>query len=362
MTAHIDYLKPRPDNAFVARNNNMGRDTYSAVNKEVISQITGQRHKAAGAWLSIHSNKTSTCTLTNNTYSSCWALRCQIPVSIDPVYCPCGNLLDRYFGHTLICPVTSVRSKTRNNHHAIVQKALEGILKHAYPSCMVERDPAVQEHFERQPTSHHAIPAAPRHALTAQENTELEEDLTLRPHRHQNIHKDRNYRADLLVQTNLASDNDPDSSPFKLLIDVTGVHPTAAYAFKHYAKGGDAAQQAEEKKLAAYKKHFQFQPNDLIIFAFETNGALSVASENLLRTAAQNRAATHGDEYPRTLQCYYQQISHAVQTGRGNQINTTRSHLSLRANQRLSTRLSRSAKFSEVLAHRVLTLPPPTTA
>jgi len=365
-TTLIDLLKPRPENAFVTNNNNMGRDTYSAVNKEVITQIIGQRHKASGAWLSIFANKSNTCSFTNNIYANAWALRCQIPSSIDPVFCPCGNPLDRNFGHTLICGITSVRSKTRNNHHTLVQKALEGILKHAYPSCLVSTDPPVQEHFERQPTSHHATPTAPRHILTAQEDAELEEDLTLRPHRHQNIHKDVNYRADLLVQTNSASDNDPDSSPFKILVDVTGSHATAAYAYKHYVKAGDAAQQAEEKKRAAYNKHFLFQPNELVIFAFETNGALSVASENLLRTAAQNRAATHGDEYPRTLQCYYQQISHAVQTGRGNQINTTRNHLSLRPDQRLPTRISRSAKFTEVLAHRVQgqrrPLPPPTTS
>ena len=177
-----------------------------------------------------------------------------------------------------------------------------------------------------------------------------------RPDPQHRVHiSDTAFRADLLVTSFPSSDDN-----IKILIDVTGTHPTTSrMSFPHYNKAGAAAELAHRRKLEAYQKHFSFPPTELNIFAFETNGALSVASENLLRFAAQHRCSTQGSNYPRTLQSYYQRISHAIQTGRANQINTVRSQLALRQSQLLQTPLPIRATYRQVLAHRVQGAVPP---
>ena len=176
-----------------------------------------------------------------------------------------------------------------------------------------------------------------------------------RPNPHHRVHiSDKRFRADLVVTSFPSSNTD-----IKLLIDVTGTHPTSTHNHPYYNKAGAAAELAQKRKHTAYSKHFIFQPNNLTIFSFETNGALSVASQNLLRFAAQHRCATHGDNYARTLQSYYQRISHAIQTGRANQINTIRSQLALRPSQLLQAPIPPRATYRQVLAHRVQGNPNP---
>ena len=106
--------------------------------------------------------------------------------------------------------------------HKDVQNALQGILTHSMgTSCSIETDPVVENHLDRRAV---ASPLAARTRRT-EDIPDQDQDLMHRPNPHHRVHiSDKRFRADLVVTSFLSSDTD-----IKLLIDVTGTHPTTSH-------------------------------------------------------------------------------------------------------------------------------------
>ena len=94
------------------------------------------------------------------------------------------------------------------------------------------------------------------------------------------------------------------------------------------------------------------------MIAWETNGALSVATQQLLRSAATYKSISLGVDYARTLQCYFQQLSHAIHLGRANATLSAVEKVVLRPEQRLDPNgpnfraLTNKSTFKQVQAQR----------
>ena len=326
---------------------------------ETRTQRLGQSTKAAGAVLSMMPKHASGAvgSIPDRQFREVWGLIAGIPASAHKeLYCPCGEKepLERSLGHCLSCRIPATRGVLRGNNHRIVQDATSLILQDAYSTFYrVSNNPVVEDHFERtiapRPSS---IPSPP----SAAEAEEQVDNTNFKAHKFkQGIGKDARFRADILLTPTLS---EALKGAKEILYDCTEVHPTSGYALKNYEKGGDAAEAAEKRKYDLYGKQFIFDKDQLTIIAWETNGALSVATQQLLRSAATYKSNSLGVDYARTLQCYFQQLSHAIHLGRANATLSAVEKVVLRPEQRLDPNgpnfkaLTNKSTFKQVQAQR----------
>jgi len=227
------------------------------------------------------------------------------------------------------------------------------ILQDAYSTFYkVTNNPVVEDHFSRT-----EVPRPNSNQPTSAAEAEEQVDNTIfKAHKFkQGIEKDPRFRADILLTPTLSESL---KGAKEVLYDCTEVHPTSEYALKDYEKGGDAAEAAEKRKYGLYGKQFIFNKDQLTIIAWETNGALSVATQQLLRSAATYKSISLGVDYARTLQCYFQQLSHAIHIGRANATLTAAEKVVLRPEQRLDPTdpnfrpLTNKSTFQQVQAQR----------
>jgi hypothetical protein len=205
-------------------------------------------------------------------------------------FCICGKPMDLFAHHTGCCTSSTLRNKSKNTIHAVVNRAI----KHCIMDCT--RDIEEISVLRSEPFVHEFFPSRVPDGRSKKSNLSSK-------------------RLDIAVINGL------DSSK-SILIDTTLVS-CMQKSIKSYDKCGDVALFGQERKEKTYSKYFDVSNNKLGMvhfFAVEANGCIALSSR---KDVCKHFSCMSNEEFPIALSRFYQKVSVAFQKCRAVQISNT---------------------------------------
>jgi hypothetical protein len=180
--------------------------------------------------------------------------------------------LDEYAAHHFRTNCKAMKKYWMKRHH-LIGYALIGCAQQTKACSLVEREPATGTYFLRKP----ACSTDPKNSA---------------------------HRGDIMME--FVSDNK------RLMIDVTVTNPV----FGGSPPGTEAASKAKTKSRD-YHLNYQINPRELLIFAVETPGNISLEGRSFIKGLATRAAIASGNagDYARTVTMFYQRVAVALQKG-----------------------------------------------
>jgi hypothetical protein len=235
--------------------------------------------------------------MNNAVFNYSFYTRNLLPIMGSRKYCICGEEMDCLGQHSLVCQVSSIRSKIRNPAHAKLSRGLKALLAQRQKCVgysLANGEPMITDYFET-------------NLETNEEDNQNSSSIQINENFMQNI---TNKRADIAL---LYGDKTQ-------LIDVTFT-ATNIQGITEY-EVGKAASIGYTRKLHSYRKHFKTENVDiaeLIIFSVETSGAIHPKSKDFLR-----EIVAHTEAPDKELGRIMQTLSVQIQTARAEQIHKSK--------------------------------------
>jgi len=250
-------------------------------------QHIANKDPKASAWLTANGMFPAQ-RMSDLTMQTALQIRLLLPIITEGYVCRCGELMDRFGEHALICP--QVRSRVRPTMHSYLKQGIKSAITSAIRKndtnyVMETEEPLMRRWFEE----------------IAIENRQPFDNLTAEPVR---------TRADIIIK-------ETEGEEKAKVVDVCITSALAQYNWIVDYWKGKIANAYAQRKLNGYKLSFNLNSDnaDLVIFCIETNGCYGTGAVKFMEWLSNNLDHTNIETY-----YLHQQIAVSVVAARAEAI------------------------------------------